>query len=71
MVTDIGLIAAAISIGMTGIASAYAEANIGSASIGVMAEKPQEFGKLMLMTVIPESIVIFGMVVSLIILFVV
>jgi len=46
------------------------EQMIGSAAIGVMAEDEGFFGKGLVMTVIPESIVIFGLVVALILLFV-
>ena len=61
-----GLIAigASLSIGMTAIATAMAEQSIGTAAIGAMAEKEELFGKGLILTVIPESIVIFGLVVS-------
>jgi len=67
-----GLVAigAGLAVGLTGIGAAIGEQSIGSAAIGVMAEDPGFFGKGLLMTVIPESIVIFGLVVSLILLFV-
>jgi V/A-type H+-transporting ATPase subunit K len=63
-------IASAIAVGATGIAAAMGEQMIGSAAIGVMAEDEGFFGKGLVMTVIPESIVIFGLVVALILLFV-
>jgi V/A-type H+/Na+-transporting ATPase subunit K len=65
-----GLIAigAALSIGVTAIATAIAEKGIGTAAIGAMAEKEELFGKGLILTVIPESIVIFGLVVSILIL---
>jgi len=60
-----GLIAigAGIAVGLTGLASAFAEKEIGSAAIGAMAENEKLFGKGLILTVIPETIVIFGMVV--------
>ncbi|HUT27855.1 MAG TPA: ATPase [Methanomassiliicoccales archaeon] len=63
---DSGLIAlsAGIAIGVTGLASAWAEKEIGSAAIGAMAENEKLFGKGLILTVIPETIVIFGMVVA-------
>jgi V/A-type H+-transporting ATPase subunit K len=69
---DAGLIAigASIAVGLTGIGAGIAEATIGSVAVKVMKEKPELFGKMLLMTVIPESIAIFGLVISLIILFV-
>jgi len=63
---DAGLIAigAGIAVGLTGLASALAEKEIGSAAIGAMAENEKLFGKGLILTVIPETIVIFGMVVA-------
>ena len=63
-------IAAGIAVGLTGIGAGMGEQAIGSAAIGVMAEDEGFFGRGLVMTVIPESIVIFGLVVSLILLFV-
>ncbi|MCG7841536.1 MAG: ATPase [Methanomassiliicoccales archaeon] len=63
---DAGLIAigAGIAVGLTGLASGFAEKEIGSAAIGAMAENEKLFGKGLILTVIPETIVIFGMVVA-------
>ncbi|HIH76014.1 MAG TPA: V-type ATP synthase subunit K [Methanomassiliicoccales archaeon] len=63
---DAGLIAigAGIAVGLTGLASAFAEKEIGAAAIGAMAENEKLFGKGLILTVIPETIVIFGMVVA-------
>lgn len=55
-------IAAGLSVGLTGFASAMAEKEIGSAAIGAMAENEKNFGKGLILTVIPETIVIFGLV---------
>lgn len=61
-----GMIAlgAGIAVGLTGLASALAEASIGAAAVGAMAENEKLFGKGLILTVIPETIVIFGLVVS-------
>ena len=59
--------AAAVAIGVTAISSAIAEKAIGSATIGAMAEKEELFGKGLILTVIPETIVIFGLVVAIMI----
>ncbi|HQN76399.1 MAG: V-type ATP synthase subunit K [Methanomassiliicoccales archaeon] len=63
---DAGLIAigAGIAVGLTGLGSAIAEKEIGAAAIGAMAENEKLFGKGLILTVIPETIVIFGMVVA-------
>ena len=72
MVADIstGLIAVAsgLAIGASAIAAAWAEKEIGVAAIGAMAEKEELFGKGLVLTVIPETIVIFGLVVAILIL---
>ncbi|HNU35034.1 MAG TPA: ATPase [Methanomassiliicoccales archaeon] len=57
-------LSAGIAVGITGMASAWAEKEIGSAAIGAMAENEKLFGKGLILTVIPETIVIFGMVVA-------
>lgn len=73
MVADIntGLIAiaAAISISVTAIAAAIAEKEIGTAAIGAMTEKEELFGKALILTVIPETLVIFGLLVSVMLIF--
>lgn len=69
--TGLIAIAAALAVGLTGIASGIAEKNIGTSAVGAIAEKEELFGKALLLTVIPETIVIFGLAVGLILLFVV
>ncbi len=67
-----GMIAvgAGLAVGLAGIGAGLGEQAIGAAAVGAMAEDEKFFGKGLLMTVIPESIVIFGLVVALILLFV-
>jgi V/A-type H+-transporting ATPase subunit K len=60
-------ISAAISISVAAIATAYAQAKIGSAGIGALAEDDSLFGSVLILTAIPETIVIFGLVVSLVV----
>lgn len=62
-------IGAGLAVGLAGLGAGLGEQGIGAAAVGAMAEDPKFFGKGLLMTVIPESIVIFGLVVSLILLF--
>ncbi|MBU4246238.1 MAG: hypothetical protein ABIF85_00015 [Nanoarchaeota archaeon] len=64
---DVGLIAigAGLAIGLSALASAIAEKDIGTAAVGAMAEKEELFGKALILTVIPETLVIFGLVVAL------
>ncbi len=60
-------LSAALAIGLSAIAAAMAEKSIGAAAIGAMAEKEQLFGKGLILTVIPETLVIFGLVVAILI----
>ncbi|MCP1714458.1 V/A-type H+-transporting ATPase subunit K [Methanocalculus alkaliphilus] len=62
-------IGAALAVGLTGIGAGLAEMTIGAAAVGATAENKDVFGMALLLTVIPETIVIFGLVVSLLILF--
>ena len=67
---DTGLIAigAGLAIGLTAIAAGIAEKEIGAATVGATSEKPEFFGKGLILTVIPETLVIFGLVVAIMIL---
>ena len=47
------------------IGTAWAQAAIGSAAMGVIAEKPEQATKLIIWIAIPETIVIFGFVIAL------
>ncbi len=64
-----GLVAigAGLAIGLSAIAAAWAESKIGTAAIGAMAEKESLFGKGLILTVIPETLVIFGLVIAILI----
>ncbi|MDV0445174.1 hypothetical protein MmiAt1_07310 [Methanimicrococcus sp. At1] len=57
----------AIAIAGTGFASAWAEKVIGAAAVGAMVENESLFGKALVLTVLPETIVIFGLVVAILI----
>ena len=68
MATGMIALAASAAIGLSAIAAAMAESKIGVAAVGAMAEKEELFGKGLILTVIPETIVIFGLVVAILIL---
>ena len=59
-------IGAGIAVGLAALATAWAQANIGSAAVGAMAEDESLFGRGLILTVIPETMVIFGLVVALV-----
>ena len=65
-----GLIAlgSGVAIGLSAIAAGIAEGRIGVSAMGAMAEKEELFGKGLILTVIPETLVIFGLVVAILIL---
>ena len=65
--TGIIALGAGLSLGLSAIATAMAEKSIGAAAVGAMAEKESLFGKGLILTVIPETIVIFGLVVAILI----
>jgi V/A-type H+/Na+-transporting ATPase subunit K len=62
-------VGAGMAVGLTGIGTGLAEMGIGSAAVGAVAENKDMFGLALLFTVIPETIVIFGLVVALLLLF--
>ncbi len=62
-------VGAGLAVGLTGIGSGIAEMGIGAAAVGATAENRDMFGLALLFTVIPETIVIFGLVVALLLLF--
>lgn len=63
----IAAIGAAIAIGASAIATAYAQAAVGSAGMGLLAERPEEMGRVLLFMVLPETLVIFGFVIAILI----
>ncbi|MBI5194327.1 MAG: ATPase [Nitrospirae bacterium] len=67
---DLGLMAigAGLAIGLTAIATAIAQAKIGAAGIGALIEKPELIGRILILLVIPETLVILGFVTAVIIL---
>ena len=67
----IGLIAiaAALAIGVTALGTAIAQGRIGSAGAGTIAERPESAGTIIILIAIPETMVILGFIVSVIILF--
>ncbi len=69
---DVGLIAigAGIAVGLTGLGAGWAEKDVGAAAVGAITEDVSLFGKAMVLMVLPETIVIFGLVVAILAAFV-
>ncbi|MCK9313053.1 MAG: ATPase [Methanocorpusculum sp.] len=63
-------IGAGLAVGLTGIGTGLGEMSIGAAAVGATAEDRGMFGLALVFTVLPETIVIFGLVVALLLLFV-
>jgi V/A-type H+-transporting ATPase subunit K len=61
--------AAALAIGLSAIATAWAQSRIGAAGAGTLAEKPELSGTIVILVAIPETMVILGFVVATMILF--
>lgn len=63
---DAGLIAigAGIAVGLAALATGMAQARIGAAAMGLIAEKPELAGRAILLVAIPETLVILGFAVA-------
>jgi V/A-type H+-transporting ATPase subunit K len=61
-------LAAALAIGISALATAWVQSRIGSAGAGAVAEKPEVRGAIIVMLAIPETLVILGFVVAVLIL---
>jgi V/A-type H+-transporting ATPase subunit K len=61
-------LAAAASVGVSAIATAWVQSRIGAAGAGALAEKPEVRGSIIVMLAIPETLVILGFVVAVLIL---
>lgn len=57
-------LAAALAIGLTAIATAWAQSRIGAAGAGTLAEKPELSGTIIILLAIPETVVILGFVIA-------
>jgi V/A-type H+/Na+-transporting ATPase subunit K len=57
-------IGAAASIGITAIATAWAQSKIGAAAAAGLAEKPELAATAIILVAIPETMVILGFIVA-------
>ena len=62
-------IGAGLAVGLAGFGAGIGEMGIGAAAMGAVAENKDIFGIALLFTVLPETIVIFGLVVALLLMF--
>jgi len=61
-------LAAAVAIAATALATAWGQAKIGSSAAAALAEKPELRATAVLMIAIPETMVVLGFVVAVLIL---
>lgn len=55
--------AAALAVGLAAFGAGYAERGIGAAAVGAVAEDDDMFGRGLILTVLPETLVILALVV--------
>ncbi|MGC8676218.1 MAG: ATPase [Candidatus Micrarchaeia archaeon] len=67
MEAAVAAIGAGLAILGGAIGTGLAQSGIGSAGMGLLAEKPESTGMVLLFLVIPETLIIFGFVVAILI----
>ena len=63
-----GYMAAALATGLSSLGAAYAVASVGAAAVGALTEKPELFGRLIILVGLSEGIAIYGLIISVLIL---
>ena len=63
-----GYMAAALATGLAALGAAFAVAAVGAAAVGAIAEKPELFGRVVILVGLAEGIAIYGLIVSILIL---
>jgi V/A-type H+-transporting ATPase subunit K len=61
-------IGAALAVGLSALATGWAQSRIGSAGAGTLAEKPELTGTVIVLLALPETTVILGFVIGALIL---
>ena len=62
-------LAAALAVGSSAIGTGWAQSRIGAAGAGTLAEKPETAGSIIVLVALPETLVILGFVVAVLIVF--
>ncbi len=57
-------LAAGLAVGIAAIATSIAQARIGTAGVGALAEKPELLGSIIILVAIPETMVILGFAIA-------
>jgi len=63
-----GYLAAALATGIAALGAGYAVAAVGAAAVGAIAEKPELFGRVIILVGLAEGIAIYGVIISVLIL---
>jgi V/A-type H+-transporting ATPase subunit K len=63
------MLSAALAVGLSSLATGWAQSRIGAAGVGTIAEKPELRGTVIILLAIPETMVILGFVIAVMILF--
>ena len=63
-----GFASAALAAGLAALGAGYAVAQVGTAALGALAEKPDLFGRLLIFVGLAEGIAIYGVIISILIL---
>jgi V/A-type H+-transporting ATPase subunit K len=63
-----GFASAAVSAALSAMAAGYAVAQVGSAAVGALAEKPELMGRVLVVVGLAEGIAIYGLIVAILIL---
>jgi V/A-type H+-transporting ATPase subunit K len=58
---------AGIAVGLGSLGAAYAVGHTGAAAIGVIAEKPESFGRVLIFVGLAEGVAIYGLIIAFII----
>lgn len=62
------LFSAALAVGLSALAAAYAVGRVGSAAVGALAEKPELMGRVLILVGLAEGIAIYGLIIAILIL---
>lgn len=63
-----GFLGAAIATGASSLGAGIAVGSVGAAAVGVLAEKPDLFGRVLVLVGLAEGIAIYGLIISIMIL---
>jgi V/A-type H+-transporting ATPase subunit K len=65
MGSGLGMLAAALATGMSGIGGGIAVASSGAAAIGAISENPRVFGQALIFVALAEGVALYGLIISL------